>query len=789
MHRCLYTIAIVTALLLAGSDSALANNGFRLMLPGWPQKPGAPFMMGVTTTTTGGTIAPLSAPTTPAAGNTTGLVLTLDTTWIDARGYRPVRITVAPTAPTPADRSLRVSFRPSNQSVAVTGDIDLPAGFTSVTTTLSVPQYAPWGSVAFDVWEDGEHVRELSIPQGSFGIGWNQYSGDNASPAILVLNSKLNGNIILNALSRSGQPVLQIGPTVSVSTTAGYIRGNTPRQFQISSSNTISSMAELPDRWIDYSALDVIIASRQDLQTLVEQHPRQWTAIRRWLSAGGNLWVYGVGQVRPQLHWNQWKLDQDKPWEHLADVNRWVQFATPAVLSPWTEMQEALHGWSSPDPYAQSTYVNPFQPQYGTRSVIVTENGVTREVVTRDVPTESTPDRKDRQPFMMRPLGQGMVVAIPDGDPSNNSFFPWNMVFNNVGAERWHWSARNGVQFNGQNENYWNFLIPGVGAAPVTAFQVLITLFVLAIGPVNFYVLKRWHKLNLLLITVPASAAVVTLALLSYAVFSDGFGVRARTRSFTEIDQQTGEATCLGRITYYAGLTPSKGLSFSGNVTVYPLAEQPEMHQFDPAESRRLAWVYEGDDDRVGTQQLESGWLQSRIQTQLLSVRARKTSARLDVAPTSGRAASITNRLGSPVSVVLVRDADGEFLAARDIDADQTAELSVLSEGEVPPELFALNRNKALQPPAGVEITGSHTIFGIRRRNYGRRFNSIGGGISGIAETGMLERSIGDALEDAVGRELPKRSYLAIVERSPEFELGIDSVAEESSLHVIYGRW
>ena len=70
----------------------------------------------------------------------------------------------------------------------------------------------------------------------------------------------------------------------------------------------------------------------------------------------------------------------------------------------------------------------------------------------------------------------------------------------------------------------------------MTAFQVLITLFVLAIGPVNFYLLKRWHKLNLLLITVPASAAVVTLALLSYAVFSDGFGVRARTRSFTEIE-------------------------------------------------------------------------------------------------------------------------------------------------------------------------------------------------------------------------------------------------------------
>jgi hypothetical protein len=777
-HR-LMTIAVFAASLLFGQGAAWANNGFRLMLPAWPQKPGTPFVMGGMTTTTGGTIAPLTAPTTPAAGNTTGLVLTLDTTWIDARGYRPVRITVAPTVPTTADRSLRVSIRPANQSVAVTGDIDLPAGFTSVTTTLSVPQFTPWGSVVFDVFEDGDHVRELSIPQNSFGIGWNQYSGDNASPAILVLNSGLNANIMLNALSRSGQPVLQLGQAVTVSTTAGYIRGNTPRQFAINSTNTIPSMADLPVRWIDYSALDVIIASRQDLQTLVEQHPEQWTAIRRWLSAGGNLWVYGVGQVRLQQHWNQWKLDQDKPWEHLADVNRWVQFETPDDLSPWKDMPETLHGWITPDPYAQTTSVDQFT-QYGTRSVIVNENRV--------VPSESTPDRKDRQPFIMRQLGQGMVVAIPDGDPSNNSYFPWNMLFNNVGAERWHWSARHAVQFHSPNENYWNFLIPGVGAAPVTAFRVLITLFVLAIGPLNFYLLRRWHKLNLLLITVPASAAVVTLALLSYAVFSDGFGVRARTRSFTEIDQRSGEATCLGRITYYAGLTPSKGLSFSGDITVYPLTEQPEMQPFDPGGARRLAWVYEGDGDRIGTQQLESGWLQSRVQTQLLTVRARKTSARLEITPRSGRAASVTNRLGAPLSIVLVRDADGEYSVAREIDSDQTADLGLLSAGEAPPELLALNRDKALQPPAGVEMAGSRSIFEIRRRNYGRRYGSMGG-ISGIAESGMLEHSLGDALEDAVGRELPKRSYVAIVERSPEFELGVDSAAEESSLHVVYGHW
>jgi hypothetical protein len=54
---------------------------------------------------------------------------------------------------------------------------------------------------------------------------------------------------------------------------------------------------------------------------------------------------------------------------------------------------------------------------------------------------------------------------------------------------------------------------------------------------------------------------------------------------------------------------------------------------------------------------------------------------------------------------------------------------------------------------------------------------------------GMLERSIDETLKAAVGRELSKQSYLAIVDRSPEFEIGLDSATDESSLHVIYGRW
>ena len=62
-----------------------------------------------------------------------------------------------------------------------------------------------------------------------------------------------------------------------------------------------------------------------------------------------------------------------------------------------------------------------------------------------------------KAPFALRPLGQGMVVAIPDSDPTNNPNFRWDLLFNNVGVDHWHWSTRHGVEFNNENDNYWNF--------------------------------------------------------------------------------------------------------------------------------------------------------------------------------------------------------------------------------------------------------------------------------------------------------------------------------------------
>jgi hypothetical protein len=55
-------------------------------------------------------------------------------------------------------------------------------------------------------------------------------------------------------------------------------------------------------------------------------------------------------------------------------------------------------------------------------------------------------------------------------------------------------------------------------------------------------------------------------------------------------------------------------------------------------------------------------------------------------------------------------------------------------------------------------------------------------------QTGVLEKSLLKLHLPSHGDWLAPRSYIAIVEQSPEVELGTIA-REESSFHVIYGKW
>ncbi len=143
----------------------------------------------------------------PGEVNQTGLTLTIDTIWVDSGGYRPVRFAVKSlTGPVVADRVLSITFRPMqnytrNASVAVTQTIEIPAGSSSAEATMSVPQLCTWGMFTLDVYEDGESVKQLSIPESVSWISSGATTkGDSASPVTLLLSGmdKVSGNLLVN---------------------------------------------------------------------------------------------------------------------------------------------------------------------------------------------------------------------------------------------------------------------------------------------------------------------------------------------------------------------------------------------------------------------------------------------------------------------------------------------------------------------------------------------------------------------------------------------------------------
>src|SRR5690606_327498 len=192
-----------------------------------------------------------------------------------------------------------------------------------------------------------------------------------------------------------------------------------------------------------------------------------------------------------------------------------------------------------------------------------------------------------RPPFLTRASGLGLVAAIGSDGKFNAAAFNWNWLYNTIGPERWQWSMRYGVSLHRPNQDYWNFMIPGIGLPPVRQFQAIITLFVIVIGPVAYYWFRRRGILNLLVVAVPTAALVVTLAMFAYAYLADGLGVRVRARSFTHIDQRRGQAACWARLAYYAGIAPGGGLTFTDDMIVWPLELNPQSNPYGPYNGSR----------------------------------------------------------------------------------------------------------------------------------------------------------------------------------------------------------
>ena len=725
-----------------------------------------------------------------------GLRASIESNWLDGNGYRPVDVTLIPTraGAAPAARTIRVELAPndwgySQSSFAVMRDVEIPEGSVGpITQRILVPQTQSWRQLGFRAFEDD---RELEDLRGSGNLSGNvqRHNRTEAIPNILVVH---DGALPLNerrrhkaALSgvRRGAGALQNAEPANRLPDVRMLLASLPRPTDFDETeeakdaelmrivDTAPHMElirpeDVPQRWLALTATDVVIVSRQTLDRLAAEASERRRAIDRWTLAGGTLCVWGAG---PRF-------------EHLGRIEK--QLKLGPIASP-AEGDAMFAGWKTPHraDYGRGiaelqSLGRIYEDTYYPGMVTATDDGAEQTLQTPPIaPVPEVPT------FVWRDCSLGTVVALGPDDPFPGTEAEWRWLLRSLEPDRWMWYRRHGVSFARENDDYWNFLVPGVGFAPVNAFCVLITVFVVLIGPVNYWLLRRLRRLHLLLITVPGGAALACMGLFGYALVSDGLGVRVRARSFTELDQPNGRAVAWSRQSYYAGLVPSRGLEFPETAAVYPIDARPSGY-YDRSQRRRsLVWE--------NGQNLRDGFMQSRVVSQTMVVQPQQTGARLKVTPAGdGRSApTVENQLGTRIEMLWLCDRSGNYFRGRDVAPKGSCRLAAAELSPIQAELRATVAAHRPQPPEGFDPDsyrqGSWFFPDYRSYYWGRSDGDLS---RPTVNSSLMEQQIASLAHSAAGRLTPG-TYVAIVEEPPTVAVAVESARHEGCFHVILGRW
>ncbi len=731
------------------------------------------------------------------------LILEVDCQGVDANGYRPVRIKGTnitkgiATGPTTAERTIQITvyvnrYEFNGHSQSATGKLEFAVGATTAETKILVPQNVIWQQVSVDVYEDGNRLEDLS--GDPIYMRRNNWTGLESSPSVLFIDRNvlpLAGADRAAKLQNFNSGLLKVEPTYDLpdfrqlmqnvprnnyygqtpqepNTTAGLEDYRLMNLIADYSQLELAPFEELPTNWLELSCYDLIVISLEDLQTLSEKHPARFAAVREWLSTGPVLCVSGVGD----------------DYENLGELENLLKLSS----LPKAKKYPKYLGWSWPDGSLPTTNVLTTDGYYDQNGQLMSSSRVGAGAAISS--TKANPAKwADDPPFLFRKADLGCLAALPmelngqvkgtPGGPTPGGPAPvvqvpiveWRLLLNATSQTHWRWSTRHNIA-SGENRWYWQFMIPGVGMAPVISFVFLITLFMILIGPVNYWLVRRLQRTYLLLITVPAGAAIVTLSLFIYALATEGLRVNSRLRSFTQLDNANDRATTVARHSYYASLTPSGGLVFPSSAAAFPL--EPVRNDYDH-KSRVLRWEEDG-------QRLKSGYLYPRTVSQFMLVQPYASTAHLKVTGKAGAedGRTVANGLGCRIQRLIVCDEGDILLTADDIAAGESAALVSKPQGWNWDELFKDSEPKDIKdfdPASGGNLWT--WIF---------PFPMYGNGASIDPEESLLESNL-KAVSHSGDLKLRPGEFVAIVDRPEEVAIGIKRSREVAGFHVMRGNW
>lgn len=721
----------------------------------------------------------------PPPGRIPPWQIQVDASGVEGQAFRGVKITVATGngSPTTRDHSLRVvlcanGYNKHNYDEKVTAFIEVPNGTASIDAIVEVPQRQAWNALHVQFFEDGSPLRNYEAVHNLMRSGARNAGDD--SVGILVIDADAptrdEFRALMTTITSAQSPLKNQHKLPDVrwllaAVPANMVAGNTILSYteeRFDDAQLLQTYAghdgldllppaELSARWLSQSNADLTVISLDDLKLLKAQHPQRHQALQQWTMAGGSLVVYGCGDE----------------WEQLPDVCRLTGVpddkTTPGESSRWQLANRSKF---------QNQVEGIFDQNQGNTSYVA-------------------PSAWTTPPFALARCGLGAVVAYKSEEPFPGKPSDWGGLLNSLESRQFLWSRRHGMSHQQENPDFWNFVIPGVGEAPVFSFMTMIALFMLLIGPANYYYLNRWRRLSLLLITVPLGAGIFTASLFAFALVSDGFSTRTRIRSYTVLEPSTGLAASISRQTYYTAFVPSDGMRYPTDTAVYPLHHSPY------EDAVQNSHFYQSDSEWLdGKLQLQRRYLSAREHRQFMTVRSTPCQARLEVR-SSGDKLQVKNLLGTDIDIALLIDDQGRLRSVEHLAADAVTEAPLIE-----PAAASAAWHKRLDPklpamPTQYDPNRYDTLFSRNRYNY-RYWGRNQSQWAATQGTSALERGINDLdpilnrLRDGINNAAAshERTFTAITTDSVKAEdgeplapLGIKNSDVVEALHMVRGRW
>ena len=681
---------------------------------------------------------------------------------LGSHGYHPVYLKFTPIGNQfTRDRMIDVMIGPRNDYES---DLDydfrtqvkLSQGSASVEVPILLPQYYRWNRVEVHLFEDG---REINNSRVSFGINniYNRFAGQKCSVGVMTPRDETNQDqpwkkfpdlrIVSMALGDGPVPKANLPRPLSHSEAKQYVTRAQDSWVQF----RLVEEHRLHDTWLAYSELDVILVSEPLLARVESEQPSKMQAIRKWVAAGGNLWIYSAANRTSQLLAEV--STSNPPTASLippGKINNNLRLGernddSPITYESWSGYQKESQRYSY-----QQRYQDMPSRQTAFDALVKNQHPI----------VATAPTSQISQQIEVGSYGAGSVTVFNDIPFPGNMQFWFSVTQRIHGSSQLNWVSRNGIDVGSGNDNYWAWLIGSVGRPPVLMFVLLNTLFVITVGPFCYFLFRRRGRLYLLYFFAPFLAFLVTCALFSYALVADGIGTKARVRQITWLDLKNDTGYEHSRHTYYAVFGSEDGLQFPDDTAVYPVRNQPSIDRYY---YRRRG----GRDGAIGladgNYRYSGSFLPTRDQVQMLVNRPIEIDKTLSFDLTA-QSPQVTNYFSYPLRTIVVSDFGGKYWIANNVKAGETVSCEAAGQNI----LDQILESDAIPKLGEVPM--------LRRNQY------YGGNVSPGMNVSVLEEKLKRWSEG-----MPYQSFVAIADVE-EDQLGVNDAKMINSVHVLMGE-